>query len=174
MWRATSAHLDVWIRELSRAGLSASAQQRLPATLATTIDCRARYFLDAPRPYLARVKDLLVSALLPQKGPLTITRDPPASPECIPRARAWELVRLELPLLGGSRRQVNELHIVLVDVVSMLARNEFPLTAPPRWLTELFEMLGRAAPLKMEANKWSLSATPTIDLEPQAFIKAVS
>ena len=162
------AHLDAWIRELSRAGLSASAQQELPATLATTIDCRARYFPDAPGPYLARVKDSSIPALLPQKGPLTITLDPPASPECIPRSRAWELVYLELSLLGVSRRPANELHIVLVDVIGMLARGEFPLTAPPRWLAELFGMLGRVASLKMDANKCSSLAPSTMDSEPQA------
>ena len=68
-----SVHIDVWLRELSRAGLPPSAQQELLAQLAPTIDCRARYFADAPRAYLARVKDLLISALLPQKGPLSIT-----------------------------------------------------------------------------------------------------
>ena len=56
----------------------------------------------------------------------------------------------------------------------MMARNEFPLTVPPRWLSELFEVLGRAASLKMAANKGSLVAPPTLDLEPQAYIAAVS
>ena len=84
-----SVHIDVWLRELSRAGLSPSAQQELMAQLAPTIDCRARYFPGAPRAYLARVKDLLISA------------DSPTSPERLPRCRAWELVYLELALLGG-------------------------------------------------------------------------
>ena len=83
-----SVHLDVWFRELSRAGLPPSAQRELLATLATTIDCRARYFPDAPRAYLARVQDLLISAFLPQKGPLSIDVDPPTAPERISRSRA--------------------------------------------------------------------------------------
>ena len=44
-----SVHVDVWIRELSRAGLSPSAQQELLARLAPIIDCRARYFPGATR-----------------------------------------------------------------------------------------------------------------------------
>ena len=96
-----SVHLDVWLREPFRAGLSPPAQQKLLATLATTIACPARYSPDASRLYLARVKDLLVSALLPQKGPLTITPDPPASPEYISRSRAREVVYLKLSFLDG-------------------------------------------------------------------------
>ena len=92
-----SVHIDVWLRELSRAGLSPSAQQELLAQLAPTADCRSRYFPDAPGAYLARVKDLLISALLPQKGPLSITLDSPTSPGRISRCRARELVHLELP-----------------------------------------------------------------------------
>ena len=148
-----SVHLDVWLRELSRAGLSPSAQKELLAQLAPTLECRARYFPDAPRAYLARVKDLLIPAFLPQTGPLSITMDPPAAPERISRCRAWELVYLEFSLLGGPRRPVHELHSVLVDVICMMARNEFPLTVPPRWLSELFEVLGRVASLQVVANK---------------------
>ena len=96
------------------------------AQLATTTDWRARYLPDASGAYLARVKDLLISALSPQKRPLSITFDSPTSPGRISRCRAWELAYFELPLLDGSRRPVNELHIVLIDVICMLARGEFP------------------------------------------------
>ena len=105
-----SVRLDVWPRELSRAGLSTAAQQELLAQLAPTIDCRSRYFPDPPRPYLARVKELLLSAFLPQKGHLSISLDSSSSPERMSRCRAWELVYMELPLLGDSSRPVNELH----------------------------------------------------------------
>ena len=71
-----SVHLDVWLREPSRAGLSPSAQKELLAQLAPTIERRARYFPDAPRAYLALEKDLLISAFLPQKGPLSIHQPP--------------------------------------------------------------------------------------------------
>ena len=67
---------------------------------------------------------------------------------------------------------MNELQIILTDVTCMMARDEFPLTVPPRWLSELFEVLGRAASLKMEANKWSMVAPPTLDLESQAYVAA--
>ena len=99
-----SVYLDVGLRELSRAGLFPSAQQELLARLAPAIDCRARYFPDAPMAYLARAKDLLLSAFLPQKGPYLLVSDPPAASERISRCRAWELVYLELSMLGGSRR----------------------------------------------------------------------
>ena len=133
-----SVHIDVWLRELSHTGLPPTAQQELLAQLAPTIDCRARYFPDAPGAYLARVKDLLISALLPQKGPLSLTLDSSSSPERMSRCSVWELVYLELSPLDGSRRPVDELHIFSTDVICMMARSEFPLTVPPRWLSELF------------------------------------
>ena len=167
-----SVHLDIWLRELSRTGLSPSAQRDLLATLATAIDCRARYFPDAPRPYLARVKDLLMSAFLPQKGPLLLDADPPTTPGRISRSRAWEIAFFELSLLDGSRRPARELHIVLIDVIHMIARNEFPSFLPPRWLSELFEVLGRVAPLQLDANKWSLAPSPSLDLESQTYVKS--
>ena len=164
-----SAHLDVWLRELPRAGLSRSAPQELPARLAATIDCRARYFPDEPMAYLARVKDLLLSALLPQKGPYLLVSDPPAASERISRCRAWELVYLELSMLDGSRRPLRDLHMVLVGVICIVARNESPLTIPPRWLASLFEVLSRVVPLQMADNKWSVEASPDMDLDCQAY-----
>ena len=152
-----SAHLDFWPRELSRAGLSTPAQRELLATLATTIDCRARYSPTPPRPYLARVKQLLMSAFFPRKGPLLLSLGPSSPPERLPRCQAWQIAHLELSLFDGSSRPVAELHIVLSDVISMMARNEFPLTVPLRWLSELFEVLGRGVALKMEANKWPMA-----------------
>ena len=83
-------------------------------------------------------------------------------------------MHLELFLLDGSRRPVHELHTVLVDIICMMARNEFPLPILPRWLSELFEMLGRVVSLQMEANKWSLAPSPSLDLESQAYLAAAS
>ena len=169
-----SVHLDVWLRELSRAGLSPSAQQELLARLASTTDCRARCFPEAPGAYRARVKDLLLSAFLAQKGPCLVVNDSPAASGLISRRRAWELVYLGLPMLGGSRRPPHELHIVLVDVMCMVARNEFPLTVPPSWSAELFEVLSRVASFQMTDNKWSPAASPGMDLDCQAYSAALS
>ena len=74
----------------------------------------------------------MMSAFLPQKGYLLITSDPSFPPERLSRSQAWQIAHLELPLLDDASRLVNELHIVLSDVIEMMARNEFPLTAPPR------------------------------------------
>ena len=83
-----------------------------------------------------------------------IALDPSSPPERLSRSQAWQIVHFELSLFDGSSRPVNELHIVLSDVICMMTRNEFPLTVPPRWLSELFEVLRRVVALKMEANQW--------------------
>ena len=114
-----------------------------------------------------------MSAFFPQKGPLLITLDPSLPPERLSRSQAWQIAHLELSLFDGASRPVNELHIVLSDVIEMMARNEFPLTVPPRWLSELFEVLGRAVALKMEANRRSLRPPPNLDAESQAYVAAI-
>ena len=64
-----SAQSDAWLRELSRAGLSATEQQDLLQRLAQAIDRRTRYFPDCPLAFVERMKERLLSAFLPEKGP---------------------------------------------------------------------------------------------------------
>ena len=168
----SNRELDFWPRELSRAGLSTAAQRKLLASLSNTVECRARYFPSPPRPYLARVEQFLMSAFFPQQGSLLLAVDPSSTPERLTRCQAWQIVHLELPLLDGSSRPVNELHIVLSDVISMMARNEFPLTVPPRYLIELFGVLERVVALKMEAHRWSIRPTVPLGVACQAFVEA--
>ena len=66
---------------------------------------------------MERVNGFLLSAFLPQKGPLSSVGSPGESPETISRSRAWELVFSELPMLDGARRPLRDLHNVLVDVI---------------------------------------------------------
>ena len=42
---------------------------------------------------------------------------------------------------------------MLVDVICLIARADFPWAVPPRWLAELFEMVNREGTLKMLAKK---------------------
>ena len=63
--------------------------------------------------------------------------------------------------------------MILSDVISMMARNEFPLTVPPRGLSELYEVLGRVVELKMEANKWSMAPPLKLGPESEAYVAAV-
>ena len=102
-----------------------------------------------------------------------ITLDPLFPPERLPRSQAWQIAHLELPLFDGASRPVNELHTVLSDVIEMMARNEFPLTVPPRWLSDLFEVLVRVVALKMEANRCSLLPPPILGAESQASGSAI-
>ena len=93
-----SVHLDFWIRELSRAGLPAPAQQELLRRLAWAIDCRTKYFPDPPLAYVERMKELLLSTSLPQRGPIVIEKAPNEASEGLSRSRAWELAYLELSM----------------------------------------------------------------------------
>ena len=58
------------------------------------------------------------------------------------------------------------------DVISVVAGDEFPLTVPPRWLPELFEVLWRVVALKTEANQWPMIPPPDLDFESQAYVTA--
>ena len=98
-----SAPLDVWLRELPRTGLTATAQQELLQRLAWAIGRRTRYFPGPPLAYVDRTKELLRSAFLPQKGPLVIPNSPDEASEVLSRSRAWEPANLELSTLGGKR-----------------------------------------------------------------------
>ena len=122
----TTRGQDFWLRELARAGLPNDDQRELLASLAHTVERRTRYFPSPPIPYLASVKQLLTSAFFPQKGPLLITADPLFPPERLSRSQAWQIVYWELSHLDGASRPVNELRIITSDVISIIARNEFP------------------------------------------------
>ena len=91
-----SANIDFWVRELSRAGLPAPAQQELLQRLAWAIDCRTKYFPDSPLAYVGSMKELLLSTFLPQKGPIVIADAPGMASEVLSRSRAWELAYFEL------------------------------------------------------------------------------
>ena len=95
-----------WLRESARAGLPTNDQRELLASLAHTVGCRARYFPSAPLPYLARVKQLLMSTFFPQKGPILITLDPAFPPERLSRSQAWQIAHWELSHLEGASRPV--------------------------------------------------------------------
>ena len=125
-----SVHLDFWLRELSRAGSPASALQELLRRLASAIDRPAKYFPDSPLAYVERMREPILSTFLPQKGPIVIENAPNMASEVLSRSRAWELAYLELSMLGVERRPVHDLHMMIADVICMMARNDSPW--PPR------------------------------------------
>ena len=122
----TSTNVDFWVRELSSAGLPAPAQQELLQCLAWTIDCGAKYFPDSPLAYAGSMKELLHSTFLPRKGPIVIANALGMASEVFSRIRAWELAYLELSMLDAKSRPSNDVHATLVDVVCLMARNDFP------------------------------------------------
>ena len=61
-----STNIDFWVRELSRAGLPAPAQQARLRRLAWTIETGTKYFPDSPQAYVGSMKELLLSTFLPQ------------------------------------------------------------------------------------------------------------
>ena len=99
------------------------------------------------------MKELLLSTFPPQKGPIVTANAPGLPSEVFSRSKAWEVAYLELSMLDAKNRPLNDLHATLVDVICLMARNEFPLTVPPRWLAELFEMVNRVVSPK---SPWSL------------------
>ena len=57
-------------------------------------------------------------------------------------------------MLDAKGRPLNDLHATLVDIICLMALNNFPLAVPPRWLAEL--SANRVVSLKVLANKWPL------------------
>ena len=68
---------------------------------------------------------------------------------------------------------MGDLHTVLSDVITIMTRNEFPLTVPPRYLVELFGVLERVVALRMEAHRWSIRPSVPLDAAGQAFVEAI-
>ena len=135
------------MRELARSGLPPNAQKNFLASLSSAIDSRARYFPADPVIYVERVRNFIMHTFLPQMGPLLLSVDPAYPPERISRSQCWQLVHLELSLLDGPSRPAGELHTAISDIVTILARSEFPLSIPSRWLMELFGLLERVVTL---------------------------
>ena len=144
---------DFWMRELARMGLSPADQKEFLASLSNAVETRARYFPADPAAYVDRVRSFIMHTFLPQMGPLLLSVDPMYPPERISRSQCWQIAHLELSLLDGPSRPVDELHTAISDIVTIMARSEFPLTVPPRWLVELFGILERVVALKMDAHR---------------------
>ena len=134
------------MRELARMGLSPGDQKEFLASLSNAVDMRARYFPNDPREYVDRARRFLMHTFFPQMGPLLLSVDPMHPPERIPRNQCWQIAHLELSLLNETR-PMDDLHMVLSDVITIMTRNEFPLTVPPRYLVELFGVLERVVAL---------------------------
>ena len=94
------------------------------------MDLRARYFPNDPREYVDRARRFLMHTFFPQMGSLFLSVDPMRPPERISRSQCWQIVHLELSLLDGTCRPVDDLHTVIAEVIALMPRNEFPLTIP--------------------------------------------
>ena len=164
---------DFWLRELARSGMSPNAQKHFLATLSSTIDNRSRYFPADPVIFVERVRIFTMRAFLPQMGPLLLSVDPAYPPEKISRSQCWNLGLLELSLLDGPNRPVNELHTVIADIITTLVRSELPLSIPSRWLMDLFGVLERLALLKIDAHGWTVRPPGPLDHDVHAFVEPV-
>ena len=106
----SSSDHEFWFRELVRTGLSASGQKELLTSLTKAVADREKYFLQAPSPYLCRVRQFLMAAFLPQRGPLFVATHAESEQELLSRSQCWQLVHLEFPLLDGKHRPVEGMH----------------------------------------------------------------
>ena len=123
---------DFWMRELARTFGSSDDQKAFLASLSNAVDMRARYFPMDPLEYVDRVRKFLMHTFFPQLGPLLLSLDQQHPPERISRSECWQMVHLELSLLDGAHRPLDEVHRVISDVISVMTRNEFPLHVAPR------------------------------------------
>ena len=127
-----------------QSGLTSEEQRDLLLQLVQDLDSRAGRFPNAPNDYIARAKDLLLLAFLPQFGPLNIPQSL-RQREGIARGKARDLVSPELlhnSFRSDWQRPVGGIYDALIEVITSMARNEFPLSVPPRWVAELLSTLG--------------------------------
>ena len=90
-------------------------------------------FPDAPSDYVARVAALLFSVLLPQFGPLNIPQ-PDGQGEIAAGGATWDLLVKDLisnSLHPAWDRPIREIRDALIEVITSMAKNEFPFSAPP-------------------------------------------
>ena len=167
-----SVSANAWLRQLNGSGLTREKRQDLLRQLPQRLDRASRYFPEVPEGYISRVRELLLSALFPQQGPLLLSLSP-GETEQLSRAQAWEILRSELHALNGAGKPSDELHELLVDIVSMLSKNEFPLPARPRWAVDLFGWVHSGVALKMQACNLTLTIPTTVSDVGRAFTSAV-
>ena len=55
-----------------------------------------------------------------------------------------------------------------------MARHEFPLSAPPRWVAELFWILSHIVKLKLRPRNLSIVSLTNLDVGCQAYVELVS
>ena len=60
-----------------------------------------------------------------------------------------------------------------IEVVTPMAKNEFPLSVPPRWVAELFSILGHIAKLKLKSQNLSLEQPTNLDVERRKYVELV-
>ena len=131
-------------RALSQSGLTYKKRRELRLQMAQDLERGpADRFPDAPRNYIARVRDLLFSVFLPQFGPLNNSQSQ-GRREVVPWRKAWDLLPQELPhnsFRPSRKRPVSEIYDAVIEVITSQAKNDFPLPAPPRWAAEPFFFL---------------------------------
>ena len=153
---------------LSQSGLTPEEQRKLLLQSVPDLGrVPAGRFPEAPNDYFARVKDLLLSVCLPQFGPLGISQ-PQGQCEVGPRSKACDLVSQELfrnSLRPDWKRPVCEIHDAMIEVVTLMARKEFPLSVLPRWVAQLFSALSHIAKLKVKSRNLSIAPPTNLDVD---------
>ena len=61
----------------------------------------------------------------------------------------------------------------MIEVITLMARNEFPLSAPPRWVAELFWALSHIVKLKLRPRNLSIVSLTNLDVECQTYVTLV-
>ena len=77
-------------------------------------------------------------------------------------------------MLDATSRPLTDLRAMLVDVICLMARNDFPLAVPPRRLAELFDMVNRVVFLETLAENWSLEPFSDMDPACQTYLSALA
>ena len=158
-----------------QSGLAAEEQRDLLLQLVQDLDSRVGRFPDAPREKIARAAGLLFLVYLPQFGPLNFSQ-PQGQREGIARGKARDLVSPELlhnSFRSDWQRPVGGIYDALIEVITTMAKNAFPLSAPPRWVAELFSILGDIVKLKLESQNLSITPPTNLDVECQTYVALV-
>ena len=61
----------------------------------------------------------------------------------------------------------------MIEVITLMARNEFPPSAPPRWAAELFWALSHIVKLKLQPRNLSIVPPTNLDVGCQTYVELV-
>ena len=176
----TMEEADIILSELLRfGGLSLEQKQALITQARLSMSDRVQIFPDNPHLYMDRLQALLVRALFPHSGLLSIRKEAVGGSSSgedsvhLSRADAWNALNVEFADFKPENKSPGEVRGVLIRVVELIMNSEVPLHLPPRWTAQLMDWIQLMTRFQNERVGISLQIQPDMPVEGRAYLDAV-